>query len=119
MPYLNRAQIIGHVGKAPETKQTTGGTSVTTFSVATNEYYNDKQTTDWHRIVAWGKVSDIASKLDKGEIVFVEGKMKTRSWEDKSGVKRYITEINARSIRAANPHFSPALTGPYGWVTCS
>jgi single-strand DNA-binding protein len=98
MAGLNRAQLLGRLGKDPESRQANNQT-VTNFSIATSETWKDKvtgekkETTEWHNIVAWRGVGDIAAKyLKKGDMVYVEGKLKTRSWE-KDGVTRYVTEI--------------------------
>ncbi len=95
----NRVLLIGHLGAQPETKTFTSGTNMARFSIATTETYkNDKgekvSETQWHNIVAWGKIALVASKfLDKGKEVAIEGKLVTRNYTDKEGVKRYSTEI--------------------------
>lgn len=102
--YLNKAIIIGNIGNAPELRKTTGGNSVVSFSIATTERYNDKQgqrqeQTEWHNIVVWGKLAEIAGQyLKKGSSVCVEGKIQTRSW-DNNGVKQYKTEIVASNFQ--------------------
>jgi len=102
---LNRAEIIGNLGSDPELRSTPGGNSVCNFSIATNESWVDKagtkhDETEWHRIVVWGKMAETCAKfLSKGRQVFVEGKLKTRSWEDKEGRKCYTTEIVARNVQ--------------------
>lgn len=96
----NRVQLIGHLGKDPEVKTLTSGQKRTTFSVATSESYRnasgDKiEETQWHNIVAWGKVADIAAEyLKKGQEVAIEGKLVHRTYETDKGEKKYITEIN-------------------------
>ncbi len=96
---LNKAQLIGHLAKDPEIKVTAGGSSVATVNLATNESYKDKngeqvEKTEWHRLVIWGKQAEIAGEyLKKGQQVYVEGKLQTRSWDDKDGVKHYTTEV--------------------------
>lgn len=98
MSSLNKAIIIGHLGKDPELRPVGEG-NVCNFSVATSEKYKDKETTEWHRIVVWGKLADICGKyLTKGQQVCVEGKIQTRMWE-KDGVKQYSTEIVASDVR--------------------
>lgn len=96
---VNKAILIGNLGSDPEVKNTTSGKTVASFSLATSERYKDKTTgetksmTEWHNVVLWGSLADIAGKyLKKGSKIYLEGKIKTRSW-DKDGVKRYITEI--------------------------
>ncbi|WGD35647.1 single-stranded DNA-binding protein [Olleya sp. YS] len=95
----NKVQLIGNLGQDPEIINLESGKKLAKFSLATNESYKDangtKQTkTDWHNIVAWGKTADIIEKyVIKGKEVAVEGKLTTRTWEDKDGMKRYITEV--------------------------
>ena len=91
---LNKVLLIGRLGKDPEVRYTTTGGSVATFSVATNENWTDKngqkqERTEWHRIVAWGKLGEICGQyLSKGREAFVEGRLQTREWTDKEGHKR-------------------------------
>lgn len=100
---MNKVILIGRLGKDPEVKTIQTGTSVATFSVATSEFYKDangnkKEITDWHNIVAWGGLADIAGKyLKKGARVALEGKNRTRSWES-GGTKHYTTEVIADRI---------------------
>src|ERR1039458_4072742 len=105
MKSLNRATLVGNVGKDPEVKYLPNGTAVAKFSMATSERYKDKagewvDRTDWHNIVAWAKLAEIAEKyVKKGNQLFVEGQIQTRSWDDKtSGQKKYMTEINAKDL---------------------
>ena len=96
----NRVQLIGHLGQNPEVKQTNGG-PLARFSLATTERYKNKQgerveDTQWHNVVIWGNLAEIAEKyLQKGKEVALEGKLVHRSYEDKDGNKRYISEIVA------------------------
>ncbi len=96
---LNRVQLIGHLGGDPEVRYTASQDSVCSFNVATNESYKGQdgrlvEKTEWHRCVAWRKVAEILGQyLHKGSKVYLEGKLTTRSWEDKDGNKRYQTEI--------------------------
>jgi single-strand DNA-binding protein len=100
----NTVQLIGHTGMDPEIKTFEGGKKVASISLATNESYkNDKgekvEQTEWHRVVAWGKVAEIIEKyVTKGKEIVVQGKLTYRSYEDKNGEKRYITEIVANDI---------------------
>jgi len=100
---LNKCTFIGNLGKIPETK-TVGDSTVCNFSLAMNEKWKDKsgedkEKTEWVNVVCWGKLADIVSKyLTKGSKAYVEGKLTTRSWEDKNGEKRYTTEIVASSV---------------------
>lgn len=94
---LNKVTLIGHVGQDPETKKLTNGTTVTSFSLATSESYkkdgNRVTNTEWHRITLFGPQADIADKyLKKGSKIYLEGKIKTESWE-KDGVKQFATKI--------------------------
>lgn len=101
---VNKAILIGNLGKDPETKHLDGGNAVCNFSLATSETFKNKQgekvsKTQWHNIVMWGKLAEIADKyLKKGSKVYLEGKIETRSWDDKDGNKRYMTEIIADTM---------------------
>ena len=105
MSGLNKAIIIGRLGKDPEHRAVSAQNNVTNFSIATSERWKDKQgeaqeKTEWHRIVAWGKLAEISQKyLSKGSQVYVEGKLQTRIWEDQQGQKKYTTEIVATNIQ--------------------
>lgn len=100
----NRVQLIGNLGNAPEIRKTETGKKLVRFSVATNESYKnsngDKITeTQWHNLVAWGKLADIAEKfLNKGTEVAIEGKLINRNYTDKEGIKKYITEIQVNEL---------------------
>ena len=95
----NKVQLIGHVGNDPEIKSFDGGKKLAKLSIATNESYkNDKgekvEETQWHSLVAWGKTADIIEKyVVKGKEIAIEGKLTHRSYEDKNGEKRYVTEV--------------------------
>jgi len=95
---VNKVILIGHLGKDAETKFTPSGISVSKFSLATNRRTKDQQTgewkdiTDWHNIVMW-PTENVANYLLKGKQIYLEGRMESRSWEDKEGQKRYITEV--------------------------
>lgn len=97
---VNKAIIVGHVGKQPETRAFQNGSSVTNFSVATSERFKDqsgeyRESTEWHKISCFGKLSEIANKyVNKGSQVYIEGKITTRKYEV-SGVEKYSTEIRA------------------------
>lgn len=96
---LNKVQLIGHLGADPESRFTTSGSAVTNFTLATNESWRaddgeTKEKTEWHRVVVFGKRAEtVAEYMKKGQLVYVEGRLQTRSWEDKDKVKRYTTEI--------------------------
>ncbi len=100
----NKIQLIGHLGNAPEIKNTESGKKLARFSIATNESYRnsvgEKVTeTTWHILVAWGKIADIVEKyLNKGSEVAVEGKLINRSYTDKDGTKKYITEVQVNEL---------------------
>ena len=106
MANLNRVTVMGVLGRDPETKQFPNGGSVTTFSVATSEFWKDKATgerreaTEWHKITTNNRFAEIASKyLKKGGKVFIEGSLKTRKWKDSKGIERDITEIKAETLQ--------------------
>ncbi|MFT6637591.1 MAG: single-strand DNA-binding protein [Flavobacterium sp.] len=100
----NRVQLIGHVGQEPEVKNLEGGKKLANISIATNEvYYKDNgdkvEKTEWHRVTAWGKTAEIIEKyVTKGKELAIDGKLTTRSYDDKDGNKRYITEIVANEV---------------------
>lgn len=99
MAGVNKVMLIGNLGKDPEVKYLEGGVAVAKFPLATSESYKDKtgkkvDQTEWHNIVLWRGLAEIAEKLlKKGAQVYIEGKIRTRSWQDKEGNKRYTTEI--------------------------
>lgn len=121
MASLNQATIIGYVGDLPKISNTQNGRKVASFAIATTEkgytsksgvQYPDR--TEWHNIVLWGNLAEIAEKyLRKGSSVFIQGKMRTRSYDDKNGVKRYITEIEGETMqmldRRADNATSPSI----------
>ena len=97
---VNRVTFIGHLGADPEVRYTPDGRPVANFNLATTESWNDRNTgerqerTEWHRLVLWGKLAEIAGQyLKKGTKIYVEGRLQTRSWDDQSGQKRYMTEV--------------------------
>jgi single-strand DNA-binding protein len=100
----NKVQLIGNVGQDPEVKTFEGGKKVASLTIATNEYYkNEKgekiEDTQWHRVTAWGKLADLIEKyVTKGKEIGVEGKLVHRSYDDKDGIKRYITEVVINDI---------------------
>lgn len=105
MSSVNKALIIGNLGQDPEIKYTQSGSPVANLSVATSERWKDKNTgeqkeqTEWHRVVVFGRLAEIAEQyLKKGSKVFIEGKIQTRDWEDAEGNKKYITEVVAREM---------------------
>ena len=105
MASVNKAILIGNLGRDPELRYTPSGAAVCTFSIATTEKWRDKQTnemkesTNWHNIVLWGKQAETAKQyLTKGSPVYIEGRIQTRSWDD-NGVKKYITEIVGQRLQ--------------------
>ena len=102
---INKAILVGRLGKDPEIRYTPDGTMVTSFRVATDESWKDKngekvQKTEWHQIVTYRKLAEICGKyLVKGKLVFIEGKIQTRTWDDKEGKKHYTTEIIANNMQ--------------------
>ncbi|MES1214126.1 MAG: single-stranded DNA-binding protein [Bacteroidota bacterium] len=100
----NKVQLIGNLGGKPEVKNIEDGKKLARFSMATSENYRNAQgekvtETQWHRLVAWGKVAEIAEKyLDKGKEIAIEGKLINRSYTDKNGNKKYITEIQVSEL---------------------
>lgn len=105
----NKVQLIGNLGMNPEIKTLESGKKLAKFSIATNESYKNAQgekveDTQWHNLVAWGKTADIIEKyLQKGNEVAIEGKLNNRSYEDKDGNKRYITEIVVNELLMLGP----------------
>ncbi|MDB5156573.1 MAG: single-stranded DNA-binding protein [Mucilaginibacter sp.] len=103
MSGINKVILVGHLGKDPEIRQLEGGVSVASFPLATSETFNKDgkkvEQTEWHNIVLWRSLAEVAAKfLQKGKLVYIEGKLRTRSFEDKEGIKRYTTEIVAENF---------------------
>ena len=102
---INKAILIGHLGQNPELRYTSDGTPVCNISLATSENWKDhdgntQSRTEWHRIVVWGRLAELCKDyLKKGRQVYIEGRLQTRSWDDKEGKKRYTTEIVANTIQ--------------------
>lgn len=119
MQGLNKVMLIGHLGKDPEIVPLDKGKALAKFSLATSESYRDDTgkahtQTEWHAILVWGKLAAYAEKyLHKGHFVYVEGKLKTRSFEDKEGQRRYVTEIVAEKlIHLEKKHIQAEENGP-------
>lgn len=104
MSSLNKAQVIGNLGSEPEIRSTSSGTKVATLSVATNRSWedrdgNERQDTNWHRVVLWDRLAEVAQEyLSKGDRVYVEGRIQYRSWEGDDGETHYATEIVGRRL---------------------
>ena len=132
MKGLNKVMLIGRLGRDPELRYTPSGQAYAKFSMATDETWTDKNgekktKTEWHNIVAWGKLSEICNQfLKKGRLVYVEGRIQTRQWEDNTGAKRQITEISIADMillesKGAHPadgfsHDGPTAPAPGGGV---
>ncbi len=109
---VNKAILVGNLGKTPELRRLPSGQSVCNLSVATNESWVDKtgarqEHTEWHRVQVWGKSAEAcANHLEKGGAVYVEGRLRTSAWDDREGRKRYTTEIVASRVQflAGRPH---------------
>jgi single-strand DNA-binding protein len=105
MAGVNKVILIGNLGKDPELRYTPNGQPVTSFSLATTERWNDKnnqkqEKTEWHNIVVWGKLAELVNQyLKKGRSAYIEGRITTRSWDDKDGIKKYRTEIIANQVQ--------------------
>ena len=101
---VNKVILVGNLGADPETRYSSTGTAVTNFRIATSENWTNKEggketRTEWHRIVAFGKLAEICAEyLNKGKQVYVEGRLQSRSWEDKEGNKRWTTEVVANNV---------------------
>ena len=115
---LNKVLLIGHLGADPESRFTTSGSAVTNFNVATNESWRSaegdtKEKTEWHRVVLFGKMAETAAEyMKKGQLVFIEGRLQTRSWEDKDKVKRYTTEVLCDNFTMLGRKSEGESTGP-------
>jgi single-strand DNA-binding protein len=105
MSSLNKVMIIGRLGADPDVRYTQSNTAVANMSVATSERFKDRngelqERTEWHRVVVWNRLAEICQQyLKKGSLVYFEGKLETREWEDKEGQKRYTTEIKAFNMQ--------------------
>jgi single-strand DNA-binding protein len=118
MASLNKVMLIGNLGKDPEIRHTASGTAVATFSIATSERFKNKQTnewekkTEWHNIVLWDKQATLAGQyLTKGSTVYIEGRLQTRKWQDKSGNDRYTTEVVGSSLEFLSSKGDGSRTG--------
>jgi len=120
---INKVILVGRLGGDPEVRYTPEGLMIVNFTLATDEQRKDKngervQKTEWHRIVTFGKLAEICSSyLTKGRLVFIEGRIQTRGWEDKEGVKRYTTEIianNMQMLEAKGQQKAPGATAAEG-----
>ena len=102
---LNKVLLIGNVGKDPEIRHLQGGAAVATITLATSERYRDRngetrEMTEWHTVIAWRQLAELAENyIRKGSQIYVEGRIRSRSWDDQNGQKRYVTEIQADTIQ--------------------
>ena len=117
---VNKVILVGRLGRDPETRYTGGGQAVANFSMATDESYKDKngerqKRTEWHKIVVWGKLAEIAQQyLKKGSLLFLEGRIQSREWQDKEGQKRTSFEIVASNFRMLGGRADGAAAGAGG-----
>jgi len=116
MSGINKVILVGHLGKEPEVRHLDGGVTVVSFPLATSESYNKDgrrvEQTEWHNVVMWRGLAEVASKyLHKGKLVYIEGKLRTRSFEDKEHVKKYVTEVVAENFTmlGRKSDFEPSL----------
>ncbi len=127
MSSVNKAILVGNLGRDPEVRFTPSGRAVAKFSIATTERWNDQdgnrqERTEWHNIVVWGKQAETCGQyLSKGRQVYIEGSIRSRQYDDKDGNKRYITEIIARDVRflgggggGQRPAAEPGFSAPPG-----
>ena len=114
---LNKVILIGRLGKPPDVRYTPDGAMVTSFSIATDEAWKDKngekvQKTEWHKVVTFGKLAEICGNyLEKGSLIYLEGKIQTRSWDDKDGVKHWVTEIIGAQLKMLSGKKSDGSSG--------
>ncbi len=135
MGSLNKVMLIGNLGRDPELRSTPSGTQVANFTLATTDIFTDRggnrqERTEWHRVVLWGRLAEIAGQyLSKGRQAFIEGRLQTREWEDKQGQKRQTTEVVGTSLvllggrgegrgpgrdEGSSPQYQPADAGDMG-----
>ena len=119
MANLNKVSLIGRLGQDPEIRYTQSGSAVANVTIATNEYWTDKQggkqeRTEWHSLVLWGKQADLAqSYLKKGSQIYIEGKLQTRDWEDQQGQKHYKTEVVVTTMQFLDSKISDSGNTEY------
>jgi single-strand DNA-binding protein len=123
---INKVILIGRLGKDPEVRSTPSGTTVTKFSVATDEKFTDRngekqERTEWHNIVAWGKLGEICGQyLRKGKLVYIDGSLRTDSWDDKeTGQKKYKTEVVAQNMKMLDRKGDGEEGGSYAGASSS
>src|ERR1700741_2600898 len=117
---VNKAILVGRLGRDPETRYTSGGQAVCNFTLATDETYKDRngerqKRTEWHRVVVWGKQAEIAQQyLHKGSLIFLEGRIQTRQWDDREGQKRTTVAIVATNFRMVGGRGEGGMTPGVG-----
>ncbi len=120
MANLNKVMLIGRLGQDPEIRYTQSGSAVANATIATNDYWTDKQgekqeRTEWHSLVLWDRLADLAqSYLKKGSQVYVEGRLQTRNWEDQQGQKHYKTEVVVTTMQFLDTKSSESVDHPVG-----
>lgn len=119
MAGINKVILVGHLGRDPEMRYTQSGVAVCSFSLATSESYKDRTTgervtsTEWHNIILWRGLAETAEKfLRKGSQVYIDGKLRTRKWEDKQGMTRYTTEIVGDTMQMLDKKDNPSAHAP-------
>jgi single-strand DNA-binding protein len=118
MASLNKVILIGHLGRNPEIRVTAQGDPICTLSIATSEHIKDKtgerrEVTEWHRVVLYRRLAEVArDHLRKGELVYLEGSLKTRKWQDKNGHDRYTTEIEGREMKMLGGRQDSVVSSP-------
>ena len=117
MASVNKVILVGNLGKDPEVKTTPTGKKVANFSIATSEKYGDKINTEWHSLTLWEKTAEVAEKyLKKGMMIYVEGKLQSRTYDDKDGIKRSVTDVvvTTLTILSSKKDFEEASNGGSG-----
>lgn len=115
---VNKVILVGRLGRDPESRFTSGGQQVCNFTLATDESFKDRtgerqKRTEWHRIVVWGRLAEISQQyLKRGTLVYIEGRLQTRQWDDRSGNKRTTTEIIANGMKILSPRGESGGAGP-------
>ncbi len=114
---VNKVILVGHLGRDPEVRTTQSGMTVANFTLATTEKFKNEEKTEWHRIVTFGKLAEICGQyLTKGKLVFIEGRLQTKDWEDKEGVKRSTTEVVANEMKMLGGKGDSAGAGAGSWT---
>ncbi len=118
MRSINKVILVGHVGKAPEVRYTGSGIAVANFSLATSDVWTDpsgkkQEKTEWHRIVVWSKLAEFCQQyITKGMLIYVEGSIQSRNWQDREGMQRTTYEIRARDVGILEPKKEQGISPP-------